>query len=59
MELMDGSLTDLTLKYGGRIPENVIAYITREVVTGLAFLHAEHRIHRDIKSDNVMFSMDG
>ncbi|CAG9316555.1 unnamed protein product [Blepharisma stoltei] len=59
VELMKGNLTDLILDRWGRIPENLMAYISREVIRGLAFLHHQHRIHRDIKSDNVLISLDG
>jgi len=43
----------------GMIPEHLMAYIFREVLTGLANLHHDHRIHRDIKSDNILISWDG
>mmetsp|Transcript_14513 Transcript_14513/g.14610 ORF Transcript_14513/g.14610 Transcript_14513/m.14610 type:complete len:85 (+) Transcript_14513:710-964(+) len=56
---MKGNLTDLILDRWGRIPEHLMAYISREVIRGLCFLHHQHRIHRDIKSDNVLISLDG
>jgi Protein kinase domain len=58
-ELMACSLTDLILDRPGEIPENVISYILREVLIGLEYLHSKNRIHRDIKSDNILISMDG
>jgi serine/threonine protein kinase len=36
-----------------------MAYILRAMVNGLAYLHKSHRIHRDVKSENVMFSYEG
>ena len=36
------------------IPENVIAFILREVLQGIASLHKRGIIHRDIKSDNIL-----
>jgi serine/threonine protein kinase len=59
MELMECSLTDLVQSFTGKIAEHLIAYIVREVLTGLAFLHGEYRIHRDLKSDNVMTGQSG
>jgi serine/threonine protein kinase len=42
----------------GRIPDSLIAYICREALRGLEFLHLQHRIHRDIKSDNFLLSLN-
>jgi serine/threonine protein kinase len=39
--------------------EACIAYILRETLKGLAFLHAHFRIHRDIKSDNILMGAGG
>lgn len=40
-------------------PEPMIAFVSREILRGLAFVHASHRLHRDIKSDNVLVGFDG
>jgi len=39
--------------------ENMVKYILREVLKGLSFLHARHILHRDIKSDNVLYDLKG
>jgi hypothetical protein len=39
MELMECNLTDMVLEKAGLIPEKLIAYIIRETLAGLHFLH--------------------
>ncbi|XP_075797231.1 nik-related protein kinase isoform X2 [Pelodiscus sinensis] len=52
-----GSVTDLVKKTKGNcFKEDWIAYICREVLRGLAHLHANHVIHRDIKGQNVLLT---
>eukprot|EP00924_Labyrinthula_sp_SR-Ha-C_P009768 augustus_masked-scaffold_22-processed-gene-5.6-mRNA-1 protein AED:0.04 eAED:0.04 QI:0/-1/0/1/-1/1/1/0/403 len=53
-----GALVDLVGE-NIRWKEDHIAYVCKEVVKGLAFMHSSHRIHRDIKSDNILVSLDG
>lgn len=59
VELMKGSLTDLILQRTGSIPERIIAFIMQEVLLGLKNMHDQYRIHRDIKSDNILIGLDG
>lgn len=61
MELMALSVADLiSPQYGGSaLPEPCIAYILRETLNALVYLHSEHRIHRDIKAANLLLSTDG
>jgi p21-activated kinase 1 len=40
-------------------PEPCIAYVCKQILMGLAFLHRQHRLHRDIKSDNVLVDFNG
>uniref|UniRef100_A0A8C3ST73 non-specific serine/threonine protein kinase n=1 Tax=Chelydra serpentina TaxID=8475 RepID=A0A8C3ST73_CHESE len=52
-----GSVTDLVKKTKGNcFKEDWIAYICREVLRGLAHLHINHVIHRDIKGQNVLLT---
>lgn len=59
MELMEGGCLTEILGRSIRWPEAQIAYVCREANKGLAFLHENHRMHRDIKSDNIMFDYKG
>jgi p21-activated kinase 1 len=58
MELMDGgSLTNIATFC--ECQEAHIAYFAREVLKGLKYMHDHNKIHRDIKTDNVLIRGDG
>lgn len=61
MELMAVSVADLIAPElgGAPLPEATIAYVLREVLNAIVYLHSEHRIHRDIKAANVLLSSTG
>ena len=61
MEYMDGGcLTDiLELHDQIKMKEDEIAYVCRETLRALKFIHSLHRIHRDIKSDNILLASTG
>ncbi|KAL7982923.1 hypothetical protein Chor_013529, partial [Crotalus horridus] len=52
-----GSVTDLVKNTkGNALKEDCIAYVCREILRGLAHLHAHKVIHRDIKGQNVLLT---
>ncbi|XP_062541526.1 serine/threonine-protein kinase mig-15 isoform X1 [Armigeres subalbatus] len=52
-----GSVTDLVKSTKGQsLKEEWIAYICREILRGLSYLHTNKVIHRDIKGQNVLLT---
>ncbi|XP_061940361.1 myosin-IIIb isoform X4 [Apis cerana] len=62
MELCTGgSVTDLAQglkKKGKRLTDDQIAYILRETVEALIYLHSRHCMHRDVKGHNILLTED-
>ncbi|KAL3318243.1 hypothetical protein Ciccas_003093 [Cichlidogyrus casuarinus] len=60
MEYCGGkSMQDIYLSTRNPIEECCIAYVTRETLNGLNFMHRKGRIHRDIKGANILLTDDG
>jgi len=61
MEYMDGGcLTDILEEFENvPLTEHQIAYICKKTLLGLEYIHSKNRIHRDIKSDNILLDMNG
>ena len=53
-----GSLQDIYL-VTGPLPEPHIAFVCRETLKGLAYLHSLGRMHRDIKGPNILLTDEG
>lgn len=49
-----GSCADI-LEALGPLPENFIAAVMRETLLGLAYLHSQHKLHRDVKGAWIYF----
>ena len=67
MELMETSVSRLIAPrhtYGNTtsttpLSEPCIAYILREVLNALVYLHSEHRMHRDIRASTLLLTRTG
>eukprot|EP01124_Arcella_intermedia_P020316 TRINITY_DN2779_c0_g1_i9.p1 TRINITY_DN2779_c0_g1~~TRINITY_DN2779_c0_g1_i9.p1 ORF type:complete len:478 (+),score=122.91 TRINITY_DN2779_c0_g1_i9:35-1468(+) len=61
MELMEGGcLTDVLEQFEDlQLDESHISYVCLMTLRALNYMHTSHRIHRDIKSDNVLLNNKG
>jgi len=61
MEFMGGGcLTEVLEQFDSvKLSESAIAFACAETLKGLQYIHVNNRIHRDIKSDNILLGTDG
>ena len=59
MEYMSGGCLTDCLGVDVTFPESHIAFVCNQVLMALAFMHREHKLHRDIKSDNILVDRTG
>lgn len=59
MEFVPGSLSvRRVVKQYGPLPENIVAQILKDVVSGLSYMNSKGYIHRDMKPDNLLIYSD-
>jgi len=59
LEYMDGGSLTQIIERGIALNESHISYICRETLKALSYIHSHHRLHRDIKSDNILLTDTG
>lgn len=59
LEYIAGGSVGSCLRKHGKFEESVVKSLTRQTLEGLAYLHAEGILHRDLKADNILLDLDG
>ncbi|TPX18176.1 uncharacterized protein E0L32_002685 [Thyridium curvatum] len=59
LEYISGGSIGSCLRKHGKFEESVVASLTRQTLSGLAYLHREGILHRDLKADNILLDVDG
>ncbi|KAG8884245.1 hypothetical protein FRB97_004750 [Tulasnella sp. 331] len=59
LEYVPGGSIGSCLRKQGKFDEDVVRLFTGQIVDGLAYLHANKIIHRDVKADNVLVDPTG
>jgi len=59
LEYISGGSVGSCLRKHGKFEEVVVSSLTRQTLAGLAYLHREGILHRDLKADNILLDLDG
>lgn len=59
LEYISGGSVGSCLRKHGKFEENLVSSLTRQTLSGLAYLHGEGVLHRDLKADNILLDIDG
>jgi hypothetical protein len=59
MEYVDGGELHGLRRKSGRFPWEIALFVTQEALAGLSAAHAKGVIHRDIKPQNIMWTLEG
>ncbi|MCJ1267448.1 hypothetical protein MMC22_007333 [Lobaria immixta] len=59
LEYISGGSVGSCLRKHGKFEESLVSSLTRQTLEGLAYLHTEGVLHRDLKADNILLDIDG
>ncbi|KAF2239414.1 Pkinase-domain-containing protein [Viridothelium virens] len=59
LEYISGGSVGSCLRKHGKFDESIVSSLTRQTLSGLAYLHREGILHRDLKADNLLLEIDG
>lgn len=59
LEYISGGSIGSCLRKHGKFEESVVRSLTRQTLSGLAYLHDQGILHRDMKADNILLDLDG
>ncbi|KAJ6166617.1 hypothetical protein N7470_002064 [Penicillium chermesinum] len=59
LEYISGGSIGSCLRKHGKFQESVVKSLTRQTLSGLAYLHEMGILHRDLKADNILLDVDG
>lgn len=59
LEYIPGGSIGSCLRKHGKFDEGLVSSMTRQTLDGLAYLHREGVLHRDLKADNILLDTDG
>lgn len=59
LEYIKGKSLKEIIRERGKLPIEYALYVLKEVLKGLAYIHSNGILHRDLKPDNIMIADDG
>lgn len=59
LEYISGGSVGSCLRKHGKFEERIVRSLTRQTLDGLAYLHDQGILHRDLKADNILLDVTG